>query len=216
MMGIFAEAFRALLEACYHICGDYGAAIILITVLVKLLLLPLNVIQRKQMKKQQGLQKEAEQIKKRYEKNEKRMNAELQKLYESENVGGLGCILPFLQFPVMIFLYRAILSVVSTGTGTLLLPWIDSLLSRDKTWILPLATLFIQVLPQLYPYLPYFERLKMPKQPLSAMLPILVLNAVIVFAIPSGVGLYYFISGLFTAIEQFAGNFIEIKRLKFS
>ena len=77
-MGIFVEAFRALLEACYHICGDYGAAILLITVLVKLLLLPLNVIQRRQMKKQQGLQKKAEQIRKRYEKNEKRMNEELQ------------------------------------------------------------------------------------------------------------------------------------------
>lgn len=215
-MGIFVEMFRALLEACYQICGDYGAAIILITVLVKLSLLPLNVIQRKQMKKQQGLQKKAEQIKKRYEKNEKRMNAELQKLYESESIAGLGCLLPFLQFLVMIFLYRAILSIVSTGTGTLLLPWIDSLLSRDKTWVLPLATLVIQILPQLYPYFPYFERLKMPKQPLSAMLPILVLNAVIVFAIPSGVGLYYFISGLFTALEQFTGNFIEIKRLKIS
>lgn len=215
-MGILIEAFKAMIEIFYRISGDYGVSILLITVSVRIILLPLNIIQRKQMKKQQSLQKMAEQIKQRYEKNEKRMKDELQKLYESESAGGLGCILPFLQFPVMILLYRAILSVVTVGTGTILLPWIDSLLSRDTTWLLPIATLLIQLLPQLYPYIPYFESLQMPKQQFSMLLPMIVMNAVFVFAIPSGVGLYYFISGLFTAVEQFTGNCMEVKRLKIS
>lgn len=215
-MGFFVEVFKTLIELCYRLVGDYGASILLITVFVRLLLLPLNMIQRKQMKKQRGLQKKAELLRQRYEKNEKRMNEELQKLYESEHAVGPGCILPFLQFPVMIFLYRAILSVVAAGTGTMLLPWVDSLLSRDKTLLLPIATLLIQILPQFYPYISFFESLQMPKQQLATLLPVVLMNAVIVFAIPSGVGLYYFISGLFTAVEQFAGNCIEVKRLKIS
>lgn len=214
MMGFFVEALKSLMEIFYHAFGDYGIAILLITILVRLLLLPLNIVQRKQMQKQRVLQEKTEVIKKKYEKNEKRMNEELQKMYQSESVGGAGCLVSLLQIPVMITLYQAIMSAASVGAGTMLLPWIDSLLYRDKTWILPIATLLTQILPQLYSYIPYFEALKMPKQPLSTMLPILVMNAMFVFAIPSGVGLYYFISGLFTGIEQFVYNLVDIRKLK--
>lgn len=215
-MGIFVKALRALLELCYQLVGDYGVSILLITILVRMLLLPLSFIQREQMRKQRKLQEKAEQIRKSYGKNQKRINEELQKLYEAESVGSIGCLVPFLQLPIMLILYRAILSVVTAETGTMLLPWIDSLLSRDKTWLLPVATLLIQVLPQLYSYIPYFESLQMPKQQFRVLLPIVLLNAAFVFALPSGVGLYYFVSGLFTATEQMTANFIEVRKLKCS
>lgn len=216
MMGFFVEALKSLMEIFYDAFGDYGIAILLITILVRLLLLPLNIVQRKQMQKQRVLQEKTEVIKKKYEKNEERMNEELQKMYQSESVGGVGCLVSLLQIPVMITLHQTIVSVASVGAGTILLPWIDSLLYRDKAWILPIATLLTQILPQLYPYIPHFEALKIPRQRFSMMLPMLFMNAMFVFAIPSGVGLYYFISGLFTGIEQFVYNLVDIRKLKLS
>lgn len=215
-MGIFVEALRWLLELCYQIVGDYGASILFITILVRLLILPLNIIQRKQMKRQRSLQEKAEEIKRSCGKNEKRMNEELQKLYKSEPAAGVVCLVPLLQFPIMLILYRAILVVVTTGTGTMLLPWIDSLLNRDKTCLLPIATLLIQIMPQLYPYIPCFEKLQMPKPQFTMLLPIILMNAVLVFSIPSGVGLYYLTSGLFTAIEQLTSHYLEARKLRFS
>ena len=61
----------------------------------------------------------------------------------------------------------------------------------------------VQVLPMLFPYMPCFEKKQLQKTPMSTILMILVMNGMFVFMIPSGVGLYYFVSSLFTVIEQF-------------
>ena len=204
MINLGVEFGTFLLEYFYRMVGDYGIAIVCITCLVRVLLLPVNLMQRKQMKRQKALQERIEVIKKKCEKNEKKKNEELQKLYQSEKAGGLGCLLSILQFPVMIILYRSVVAVIGGGGGTILLPWVDSILSRDRIGLLPTATLFIQVLPQVYPYMPFFESLKIQKQPMTTIIPILLMNAMFVFSIPSGVGLYYFVSGLFSATEQFA------------
>lgn len=210
----FTEALSTLMEYFNQLFGDTGIGIVCITILARIIILPLNLMQRKQLKKQRELQEKSENIKKKYEKNQKKRDVELEKLYESEAVGGMGCLVTLLQLPIMLVLYRSMTVVTAVGAGTFLLPWIDSLLYRDRTFILPTVTLVIQILPQLYAYIPYFEGLKMPKQPLATMVPLFVMNALFVFAIPSGVGLYYFVSGLFSAIEQFVCCCVDVKRLE--
>lgn len=197
----------------YSFTGDYGVAIALITVVVRALLVPLNVKQRAQMQKQQEISGEAEKLKEKYKNNPQKMNEELQKLYQEKGIGGLGCLLNFIQLPVMMCLYNGIRLTAAAGTATVLLPWVSSLLMRDQTLILPAATLMIQFLPQTYPYIRYFRELNLQKMTLPMALTLLFANSMFVFMIPSGVGLYYFVSGLFTAVEQLVVHVLAVRRM---
>ncbi|WP_373216689.1 YidC/Oxa1 family membrane protein insertase [Ruminococcus sp. 5_1_39BFAA] len=192
---------------------DYGIAIAGVTLCVRLLLLPLGIRQRKQMKKQEAVNAQAELIRKKYSSDQERMNRELQKLYQQEGVSLSGCLIPFLQLPVMAGVYHAIRLLAAADAATILLPWISSLLERDRLMILPLATILIQMLPQLYPYMKWFRALKLNKTSPGMAVMLLAVNAAFVFTIPSGVGIYYFVSGLFTAVEQFVENLLEAGKL---
>jgi len=92
--------------------------------------------------------------------------------------------------------------VITEDATSVLLPWISSLLLSDGTGILPIGTLILQVLPMLFPYIPCFKKKQMQKTPMGTILMILIMNGMFVFMIPSGVGLYYFVSSLFTVLEQ--------------
>lgn len=211
-MNILSEGLRQIMEWLYGFGGDYGVAIVLVTVLVRLLLLPLNAKQRKQMKKQQEISGQVEVLKERYRKNPQKLNDELQKLYKREGTGAGGCLIGFLQFPIMMCLYYAIQATAAAGTATVLLPWVSSLLKRDQTLILPVITLVVQILPQTYPYIRFFKELNLQKMPLPMILSTLFMNSLFVFVIPSGVGLYYFVSGLFSAVEQLVVNVLAVRR----
>lgn len=211
-MNIFVNGMRQMIEWIYGFSGDYGVAIVLMTIAIRALMLPLNAKQRKQMQKQQVISEKAEKLKEKYKKNPQKLNDELQKLYQNEGTGMGGCLLSFLQLPIMMCLYQGIRMTVAAGTVTVLLPWVSSLLWRDSTLILPIATLIVQILPQTYPYLRFFKALNLPKTSPVMVGAMLLSNALFVFVIPSGVGLYYFISGAFSAIEQLIVHTLAVKR----
>lgn len=213
-MEMLAQLFGLLINGIYGLTKDYGVAIVIITIAIRACLIPLNIRQRQQMKKQQETSKEVEALKAKYGKNQEKLNQELQKLYQKNGTGMGSCLLPFLQFPIMYGLYHAIQLVTLAGATTVLLPWVASILVRDQLLILPIATILVQILPQTYPYLKFFKDLKLQKAPVATILILLLTNSFFVFVIPSGIGLYYFVSGLFGAIEQFIANLIEVRRLK--
>lgn len=201
-MEILAQGFRQVIEWIYTFSGDYGIAIVWITIAIRVILLPLNIQQRKQMERQQTLSEEVEKLKKKYRNDEQKLKQELQKLYQEKGTGGSGCLITLLQFPVMMCLYNGIRMTAAAGAATVLLPWVSSLLARDRTLILPTATLIVQFLPQTYPYLRYFKALNLRKLSPPMAVTLLLMNGMFAFMIPSGVGLYYFVSGLFSAAEQ--------------
>ena len=73
-MDILVRIFQTLIEEMHGFTGDYGIAIVLVTVMIRLLLIPLNVRGRRQMEKQQELGRAVEEIKVRYRNNEKKQN----------------------------------------------------------------------------------------------------------------------------------------------
>jgi len=213
-MEILAQIFETAINWIYGFTGDYGVAIVIITIAIRACMVPLNIKQRSQMKKQKEISVQVEQLKARYSKNQKKLYEELQKVYEKNPTGVGSCLLPFLQIPVMYGLYNAIRVIALAGATTVLLPWVTSILVRDHMLILPVATVLVQILPQTYPYLRFFKDLELQKASVPSLLIILLTNSVFVFAIPSGIGLYYFVSGLFTALEQFVVNLIEVRKRK--
>lgn len=210
-MESLAQIFGEIINGLYGVTGDYGVAIVLITLCIRCCLVPFNVKQRKLMKKQKEISLQVEALKKKYGKNQERLNQELQKLYQEKGTGMGSCILPFLQLPIMLGLYNAIRMISVAGATTILLPWVGSILMKDQLFVLPVATILIQLLPQLYPYLGFFRSLDLQKASGSTLCFILLSNSIFAFMIPSGVGLYYLVSGLFVAVEQFVVNILELR-----
>lgn len=213
-MEILAQIFEIIINWIYSFTGDYGVAIVIITIAIRTCMIPFNIRQRKQMKQQKEIAKEIESIKAAYGKNKEKLNSELQKVYQKNPTGMGNCILPFIQLPIIYGLYNAIRMITLAGATTIILPWVTSILVRDHMLILPIATVVIQILPQTYPYLRFFKDLELQKAPLPTVLILLLTNSLFVFAIPSGIGLYYFVSGVFTALEQFIVNLAEVQKRK--
>lgn len=202
-MNVIADFIGQVVQVFYAFTGDYGIAIVMITLAIKLLLLPLNIKQRAQLEKQKEVSQKVAEIQRRYANNQNKMNEELQKVYAENGFGSLGCLSTLIQMPIMIGLYHGIRNVITEDATSVLLPWISSLLLSDATRILPIGTLILQLLPMLFPYMPCFEKKQLQKTPMGTILMILIMNGMFVFMIPSGVGLYYFVSSLFTVVEQF-------------
>lgn len=213
-MEIVSNVFKVIIDFFYGYVGDYGIAIVLITILMRLVLVPLNYKQREGTKKQQEINKQVEQIKEKYKNNEKKIQDEKQKLLSSNKGMGLGCLLMFLQLPIMIGLAGAVRAISTAGATSVLLLGGGSLLDKDSTYILPILTLAVQSLPQIFPYINYFKKLELPKSNLSMMIVLVAMTGFVTFSFPTGVGLYYLVSGICGLIEQLIMNIVAVKRLE--
>ncbi|MDO4173909.1 MAG: membrane protein insertase YidC [Eubacteriales bacterium] len=106
---IIVRPMGLILMAIWSLVHNYGLAIILFTLVVKLILLPFMYKQKKSMKKMNLVQAESAAIQKRYAKNREKMNEEMNKLYEREGVNPMGsCLLSFITLPIMLALYYAV------------------------------------------------------------------------------------------------------------
>ena len=75
------------------------------------------------------------------------MEKEVQRVYQENGTGVGSCLVSVLQLPVMLGLYNAIRMISAAACATVLLPWISSLLVRDQLFLMPIATLIVQLLP---------------------------------------------------------------------
>lgn len=99
----------AILHFFYGIVGNYGIAIIMLTVLVRLCLFPISRKQAKSMAAMQALRPEMDKLKEKYKNDMQKQSSEMQALYRKHNINPLGGCLPmFIQLPIMLGLYRAL------------------------------------------------------------------------------------------------------------
>ncbi len=98
MISFLASLFGFVLKVLYDIVKNYGLAIILFSILVKLLMLPLTMKQQKTMQKNEKLQKEMKQIQFKYKNDQEKMNQEMMALYKREGMSPFsGCLSSILQ-----------------------------------------------------------------------------------------------------------------------
>jgi YidC/Oxa1 family membrane protein insertase len=103
------DAIGAVLAWLYGIVGNYGVSIIILTVLIRVILLPLGVKQIKSMQAMQAIQPKVKEIQKKYKTNKTKAQEETMKLYRESGVNPLGGCLPLLlQFPILISMYAVI------------------------------------------------------------------------------------------------------------
>lgn len=117
MIEFFSEVFGYILNFIYSLVSNYGIAIILFSILLKLLLLPLSIKQQKTMKKTQKIQDEVKKIQDKYKNNPEKLNQEIMDLYKRENLspfsGCLSSIIQIILLFAMFYLVRSPLTYMS-------------------------------------------------------------------------------------------------------
>ncbi|MCR1950792.1 membrane protein insertase YidC [Clostridium sp. DSM 100503] len=199
-MDIIINIFKSMIEFAFNITGDLGIAIVLITVTVKLLMLPFSIKQRISMKKQINFSKQVEIVKKKYKNNKRRQDEELNKLYLNNSKGMFGCFLSLLQLPVVSGLYMSI-TRLQFESMTMLIPWVMNIGSTDDKFIVPLIYTIVSILPSI---ISYFKIFNINEEPISikSIIPMLIFGLAITVKAPVGVGIYFITSSIFTLIED--------------
>lgn len=106
---IITKPLGFIIQFIYSIVQNYGWSIILFTMVVKLILLPLQIKSQKSMKKQQKIQPIIAELQKKYANDKEKLQTEMMKIYKENNVSMTGGCLPLLiQFPILIGLYQVI------------------------------------------------------------------------------------------------------------
>ena len=149
---VFSKPLFWLLSNIHKVVGNWGWAIVLLTVLIKLLFFKLTEAQYRSMARMRKLQPRIEQLKERYGDDRQRMSQAMMEMYKTEKVNPLGCCLPILiQIPIFIALYWVLLESVELRQAPFIL-WIQNLTARDPYVILPvLNAVFMMATQKLTP-----------------------------------------------------------------
>ena len=198
MVTIFAKPVFWLLNHLHKLVGNWGFAIILTTLLVKLLLYPLSETQYRSMARMRKVQPRIEALKQRYGEDRQKFNQAMMELYSKEKINPVGGCLPLLlQFPVFIALYWVLLESVELRHAPFI-GWLTNLSARDPYFVLPVANAAIMWVTQ-----------KMSPSP-AGMDPIqqkVLQYMPIVFSItmaffPAGLVLYWTVNGALGLLQQ--------------
>ncbi len=145
---IMSKPLFWLLSLFHGLVANWGFAIILLTLTVKLAFFKLTEAQYKSMARMRKLQPRIEKMKARYGDDRQRLSQETMKLYKKEKVNPLGGCLPMLiQIPVFIALYWVLLESVELRQAPFML-WITNLSDKDPYFILPVLNGIFMVLTQ--------------------------------------------------------------------
>jgi len=201
-----------LLNFFHQYSGNYGLAIILLTVLIKLVFWPITQKGMKSMKNMQKLQPKIAKLRERYKDDPAKMNQEMMTLYKTYKVNPVGGCLPMLiQIPFFFALYQVLLAAIELRHAPFML-WINDLSAPDRLWIgfdipylhgIPILTLLMGASM-------YFQQKMTPTtaDPTQArimqFLPIVFTVMFINFA--SGLVLYWLVNNLLSILQQYLIN----------
>ncbi|MEA2647704.1 MAG: YidC/Oxa1 family rane protein insertase, partial [Candidatus Binataceae bacterium] len=168
---IIALPFLKLLKVFYRIAPNYGLAIILLTIVVRLVTLPMSIKGQRSMMRMQRLQPQVERIREKHKDDQERLNREMVDLYKRNHVNPLGGCLPMaVQLPVFFGLYEALLNAIELRHAPFI-GWIKDLSAPDclpVSWIplLPFTQCHgIPVLVILMTITAFVQQWMAPKQP---------------------------------------------------
>ena len=154
-LGWLQTILRVILNFFYRITHNYGVAIILLTILVKLLIQPLSKKGMDSTAKMSALTPKVQELQAKYKDDPNALNAAMAKLYKEEGISPMGSCLPMLiQFPIFIALY-GLLSTHYELRGSMFIPgWIPDLSIPDTVFTLPFGIPFlgdeVHLLPIIY------------------------------------------------------------------
>ncbi len=189
-----------VLKFFYSFLGNYGWAIILLTILVRIPFIPLMHKSQQSMKKMQALQPLMAEIKEKYKKDPQKMQKELTELYKKHKVNPVGGCLPMLlQIPVFIALYNVLLNAIELRGAPFIL-WIKDLSARDPYYILPVIMGISMVIQQ------KMTPSSMDPRQAKMMMLMPIVFTFLFLTFPSGLVLYWLVNNILAIIQQYYAN----------
>ena len=194
---IIAKPLFWLLEKIHSYVGNWGWAIVLLTLLIKAVFFPLSAASYKSMARMKAITPRMQALRERFKGDPQKMNAALMELYKTEKVNPFGGCLPVVvQIPVFISLYWVLLSSVEMRGAPWIL-WIHDLSQQDPFFILPVlmaVSMFLQT--KLNPTPPDPVQAKM-------MMFMPIAFSVMFFFFPAGLVLYYVVNNVLSIAQQY-------------
>lgn len=211
-MAFINHALLAILRAFHGVFANWGVAIILLTLLVRVILFPLNRVQQTSMQRygaaMQRLKPQLDALKARHKNNMRKFNEEQMQLLKQEGVRPPlgGCLLVFLQFPIWISLFQILRSSIELRHAPFL-GWIADLSRPDQMpfpWIghvnlLPILMAGAQILQMRLQPKPADEQQAQMQRMMAWLMPGMMLF--FLYSYPSGLALYIFSSAVFGIFE---------------
>lgn len=195
--GIIAVPILRGLEFFYSLVPNYGVAIILLTILIRLLTFPLQYKSFKSMKKMQKIQPELQKVREKFKDDPQKLQKETMDLFKKSGANPLGGCLPLLaQMPVFFAFYQVLYNAVELVDAPFAF-WIVDLSVKDPYYVLPVlmgASLFAQMKLNPTPTQDPMQKKVMMFMPLIFLF--------IMKDLPAGLNLYIFISTLFGILQQ--------------
>jgi YidC/Oxa1 family membrane protein insertase len=197
---ILAKPLFYVLKFFYDYVGNYGWAIILLTILIKIIFWPLTDKSYKSMKAMQTLQPEMQKLREKHKNDRDTLNKEIMTLYKEHRVNPLGGCLPMVvQIPVFFALYQVLMNMIELRHAPFIF-WLTDLSVKDPYYITPLvmgATMFIQQ--KLTP-----SQLDPIQQKIFLIMPVVFTFLFLNF--PSGLVVYWLVNNILTIAQQLSVN----------
>ncbi len=199
--------FGWLLSALYAVVGNYGVAIIILTILVRVVTAPLTMKQMRSMERMRRLQPRIKEIQEKFSDDRQRQSEEMMRLYKQEKVNPLGGCLPMiLQLPVFIGLFYALRSSIHLRQAPFM-GWIDDLSTPDMLFEIPGVGVPVRVLPLVMGATMVLQQKITPMQvdPSQARMMMIIMPimmTVLFYQFPSGLVLYWMLSNVLAIAHQ--------------
>jgi YidC/Oxa1 family membrane protein insertase len=197
-----------MLRALYSIIPNYGIAIVILTVLVRLVTAPLMAKQMRSMEGMRGLQPKIKELQEKHKDDRQKQSEAMMALYKREGVNPLGGCLPMvLQLPVMIGLFYALRSSIALREAPFF-GWITDLSAPETLFVIPGLDLPVRVLPLIMGATMFLQQ-RMTPQPtvdatqarmMTTMMPIVM--TVVFYRFASGLVLYWMLSNVLAIAHQ--------------
>lgn len=200
-MNIISDGLNYLLNYIFSFTGDWGLAIVLLTLLVKVLLLPITLKQKASIENQQDLSEKINELKIKYKNDKNKLEQEIQNQYKENAQNMWGCFISILQIPIISALYFVIMRM-PVEASTMIVPWVSTIKITDKYFIIPMIYVFISLCPSFLSYTSYFGTLKRAKVTKNNMVIMSLFSLIVTVKAPIAIGLYFITTGLFSFIEE--------------
>ena len=196
LYNLLQQFFAFLLNTTDKYVGNFGVSIIIVTILIKIALLPLTLKQDKSMKEMKKIQPELEKLKEKYANDKQMLNIKTMELYKEHKVNPLGGCWPLLiQLPILIALFGVLRNGIIPQDSSFL--WLK-LSDKDPYYILPIlngaVSFFQQKLMGSADSNPQMKNM-------MYIFPIMMIY--ISYKMPSGLQLYWLTSSILAVVQQY-------------
>lgn len=202
MFAFIAKPLMSVLRAFHAVSGNWGVAIILLTILVKIVFYPLTHVSMRNMKEMQKLQPRIMQLREIYKDDKSKLNEQTMALYKEHKVNPMmGCLPMLIQIPVFFGLYEALLVSIELRDAPFF-GWVTDLSVQDPYHIYTIlmgASMFLQQ--KMMPTAGDPTQAKM-----MMFMPIIFTGMFIFYPVPVGLVIYWLVNNLLSIAQQFYVN----------